>query len=446
MDRDSLAAMPEAAPAAAVVDAAPAGAAGAGAGPAATPSRPAHIHLPAGRAFQALHTPAYRRYFYGQIASVSGTFLQSTALGWLVLQLTGSATALGLVLAAGSLPTLVLGAWGGALVDRWDLRRLLIITQILFGVLAALLWIAAVAGAASVGLLVAVGVASGLVAVVDSPARQAFAGLLVPPDELASAVSLNGVVVNSARVVGPAVAGVLIATVGTTPCFAVNAISYLAVIAALLTIRTVPPRQRGPARGGVRDGLRYARTKPQLWLPLAMMSLVGLLAFNFAVVLPVLARDDLHGGGGTYGLISAALSVGSVLGSLGVGMVPHPRRIYLAAAAVAFGVGLIATAAAGTVPLVSAALVVTGLAAFSFVTMSSTALQLHAEPQYRGRIMALFGLVYLGATPLGSPLTGWIISIGGSRAALLTGAAACLVAGIGAWFVHAAPAPELPPP
>jgi len=438
--------MPEAAPAVAVVENTQATGVGNEAVPAGTPGRPAPAHPTRGRAFQALHTPAYRRYFYGQIASVSGTFLQSTALGWLVLQLTGSATALGLVLAAGSLPTLVLGAWGGALADRWDLRRLLIVTQVLFGLLAALLWIAAVAGDASVGLLVAVSVASGLVSVVDSPARQAFAGLLVPPDELASAVSLNGVVVNSARVVGPAVAGVLIATVGTTPCFAVNAVSYLAVVAALLTIQTVTPRRRGAARGGVREGLRYARTKPQLWLPLAMMGLVGLLAFNFAVVLPVLAKNDLHGGGGTYGLISAALSVGSVLGSLGVGMVPHPRRVYLAAAAVAFGVGLIATAAAGTVLLVSVALVVTGVAAFSFVTMSSTTLQLHAEPQYRGRIMALFGLVYLGTTPLGSPLTGWIISIGGSRAALLTGAAACLVAGIGAWFVRTPPAPELPPP
>lgn len=288
----------------------------------------------------------------------------------------------------------------------------------------------------------AVGVASGLVSVVDSPARQVFAALLVPPADLASAVSLNGVVMNSARVVGPAVAGALIATVGTTPCFAVNAVSYLAVIAALLAVHPLTAQVARAPGGGVRQGMRYARGIVQLWLPLAMMALVGLLAFNFAVILPVLAQQRFAGGGGTYGLLSALLSAGAVAGSLGVGFISHPRRIYLVATAAAFGAALAATAAAPTVPLAGAALVLTGAAAFAFVTLASTTLQLHAAPAYRGRIMALFGLVYLGTTPLGGPLTGWIITTAGPGVALLVGAAACLVASAAAWAVRTPPAPH----
>jgi MFS family permease len=455
MDRDGLTVMPEAAPSAAI-PAAPAGAppdysapdvAAAAVVDASAENARRPLPVPAGTkagALRALRTPAYRLYFLGQVASVSGTFLQVTAIGWLVLQLTGSATDLGLVLAASSLPTLVLGVWGGSLVDRLDLRRLLIATQTAFGLLAAVLWVFAAKGTVSVGLLVMIGVAGGLVSVVDSPARQTIAGMLVSPADLASAVSLNGVLVNSARVVGPAIAGVLIATVGTTPCFAVNAVSYVAVVAALVAIRSVRQDRRRHDSGGVRQGLRYARSMPQLWLPLSMMALVGLLAFNFGVLLPVVAQRQLGGGGATYGLISAVLSVGSVVGSLGAGVVGHPRRVYLVGAAVAFGIGLAATAATSSVPVACVTLTLTGAAAFLFVTMSSTTLQLHSTPEYRGRIMALFGLVYLGTTPIGSPLTGWIISTAGTRVALLIAAAACLVAGGGAWLVRTPPGPEPP--
>jgi MFS family permease len=255
-----------------------------------------------GGSARALHSQPFRLYFAGQVASASGTFLQQTAIGWLVLQLTHSAADLGLVLAAGGVPSLLLGPWGGSIADRVDLRKLLIATQIAFALLAALLWAVAAAGAASVGLIVAVNVASGFVSIADSPARQAFVSRLVPPADLASAVSLNGVVVNSARVVGPAIAGALIVTVGTTPCFAVNAVSYLAVIGALAAVHPLPESGKtSKSSGGVREGVRYARSRQQLWLPLTMMALVGLFAFNFAVILPVLASKTFHGSGGTYG-------------------------------------------------------------------------------------------------------------------------------------------------
>src|SRR6202451_35063 len=221
MDRDALAVMPEAGP---------------------VPTAEARPAAEAGRSFGPLRSRPFRLYFIGQVVSASGTFLQQTAIGWLVLERTGSPSDLGLVLAAGGIPSLLLGPWGGAVADRVDLRKLLVVTQTLYCLLAALLWALAVAGEANVAALVAIGVAGGVVQIADSPARQAFVSRLVPPDDLASAVSLNGVVVNSARVVGPALAGVLIVAVGTTICFGINALSYLAVIAVLLVIRA---RQAG---------------------------------------------------------------------------------------------------------------------------------------------------------------------------------------------------------
>lgn len=396
-----------------------------------------------GGSFRALRSRPFKIYFGGQVVSASGSFLQQTAIGWLVLELTGSASDLGLVLAASGIPSLLFGPWGGAVADRVDLRKLLLATQVLFCLLATLLWALAAAGAASVVVLIVIGVASGIVQIADSPARQAFFSRLVPPEDLASAVSLNGVVVNTARVVGPALAGVLIVTVGTTVCFGLNALSYLAVIAALLVIR---PRQAGgtapPGRRGVKEGLRYAAGRQQLWLPLLMMLLVGLFAFNFAVILPVLARDTFHGSGGTYGLLSAMLSIGAIVGSLAVGLIHHPRRQYLLFAALGFGIMLAASAVAPNVAVACVTLLLTGAAAFCFVTLCSTTLQLHSSAAFRGRIMALWVFVYLGTTPVGSILTGWITSAGGSRAALLVGSGACFAAAALATFVHTPPHPD----
>ncbi|HEX3796788.1 MAG TPA: MFS transporter [Acidimicrobiales bacterium] len=393
--------------------------------------------------FRALHSKPFRLYFGGQVVSASGSFLQQTAIGWLVLERTGSPGDLGLVLAAGGIPSLLLGPWGGAVADRVDLRKLLVVTQTLYGLLAGLLWGLAAAGRASVTTLVVIGVVGGFIQIADSPARQAFVSRLVPPEDLSSAVSLNGVVVNSARVVGPALAGVLIVTAGTTVCFGLNALTYLAVIAALLVIR--PTKADGtspPGRQGVREGMRYAAGRQQLWLPLLMMLVVGLLAFNFAVVLPVLAKDTFHGSGGTYGLLSTMLSIGAILGSLGVGLVRHPKRQYLLFAALGFGVTSAASAAAPNVAVACVTLLFMGATAFCFVTMCSTTLQLHSSSAYRGRIMALWVFVYLGTTPIGSILTGWIISASGPREALLVGSGACLAAAVLAAFVHTPPHPD----
>ncbi len=370
MDREGLRVVPEAVPYVEEESAQPAGPG------AVTGTVPGDHVRAAGRrgSFRALGSRPFRLYFAGQVASASGTFVQQTAIGWLVLRLTGSAAELGLVLAAGGVPSLLFGPWGGTVADRVDLRRLLIGTQTAYGVLAGVLWALAAAGKASVAAIIAISVAGGVVQIVDSPARQAFVGFLVMPEDLSSAVSLNGVVMNSARVVGPALAGVLILTIGTTPCFAVNALSYLAVIAALVMLRPLRTgaRARRGAASGVREGLRYAASRQQLWLPLVMMALVGLLAFNFPVILPVLARQTFHGNGGTYGLLSTMLSIGSVAGSLGVGFIRHPRRPYLMTAALAFGAFLAATAGAPDVAVACLTLLATGAAAFSFVTGGSS--------------------------------------------------------------------------
>jgi MFS family permease len=424
MDRDSLATMPEA-------------------GPQPGAQQPTREARARGNSIRALRSQPFRLYFGGQVFSASGTFLQQTAIAWLVIELTGSATDLGLVLAAGGIPNLLFGPWGGAVADRVDLRKLLLLTQSLSCALATLLWALALAGEVSVGALVAIGAAGGVVLIADSPARQAFVGQLVPRDQLASAVSLNGVLVNSARVVGPALGGVLIVTVGTTACFGLNALSYLAVITALVFVR--PRKADGhvpPGRRGVREALRYAAGRQQLWLPLLMMSVVGLLAFNFNVILPVLAKDTFKGSGGTYGLLSTMLGIGAIVGSLSVGLIRHPRRPYLVLTALLFGLTLAATAAAPDVAVACVALVATGVAGFCFVTLCSTTLQLHSSSAYRGRIMALWVFVYLGTTPVGNILTGWITSLGGPRAALLVGSGACLSAAVLASFVHTPPNPD----
>lgn len=208
--------------------------------------------------FRALRSRPFRIYFVGQVVSASGTFLQQTAIGWLVLELTGSPTTLGLVLAAGGIPSLLFGPLGGTVADRVDLRKLLIVTQTIFGALAALLWALALAGHATVAVLVVISVLGGFVQIVDSPARQALVGRLVEPDDLSSAVSLNGVVLNSARVVGPTLAGALIVASGTTVCFGLNALSYIAAIVALFLIRPLHSQQRARrGEGGVREGIRY---------------------------------------------------------------------------------------------------------------------------------------------------------------------------------------------
>jgi MFS family permease len=390
----------------------------------------------AGDTFAALATPNYRRFFAGQAVSQIGTWMQTVAQAWLVLRMTGSGAALGMVAAAQFTPILLLAPYGGLLADRLDKRRLLIGTQVALGAIALTLGVLTVTGAVSLGMVVALALALGLVTAVDNPARQSFAQEMVGPGRLRNAISLNSVLVNSARAIGPAVAGVLIATVGLGLCFLINAASYVAVIVALAgmdlaALRPAPRTSREP--GQVRQGLAYVAHTPGLLVPLMMLAVIGTLAYEFQVVLPLLAERTFGGGPGTYGLLTSAMGAGAIVGGLVVARSGRTGLHALTVAAGGFGLAILVAAAAPTVALALVALAVVGATSVAFLAVGNTTLQLTAEPRFRGRVMALWAVAFLGSTPLGAPLIGAVSDHVGARGGLVVGGLACLAAaGLGA--------------
>lgn len=386
--------------------------------------------------FASLRTPNYRRFFAGQAVSLVGTWMQTVAQAWLVLELTGSGTALGLVAAAQFLPILLLAPYGGVLADRLDKRTILIATQCALGAMALTLGILTVTGAVRLWMVVVLALALGVATAIDNPARQAFAQELVGAGGLRNAVSLNSVLVNTARAVGPAVAGVLIVTVGTGPCFLINAASYVAVVVALMgmdvgALRPTPREDRAP--GQVRQGLRYVAHTPDLLVPLMMLAVVGTLAYEFQVVLPLLATGPFGGGAGTYGLFTSAMGAGAIVGGLVVAGRGRTGLGALTVASAVFGLAILAAAAAPSVGVALAALTVVGAASVTFLAVGNTTLQLTAEPRFRGRVMALWAVAFLGSTPLGAPIVGAVSEHLSPRGGLVIGGLACLAAaGLGA--------------
>jgi len=383
------------------------------------------------RTFAALAVPNYRRYFLGQATSLIGTWMQMAAQSWLVLSLTGSATALGLIVALQTLPVLLLAPYGGVIADRVDKRRLMVALQAAMGVQALILGVLTITGSVRLWEIGVLAVVLGLNNAFENPARQSFVLEMVGAETLRNAVSLNSVQVNVARAVGPAVAGVLIATVGTGECFLINAASFVAVVASLVSmersaLHPTPPAPR--ASGQLREGLRYARATPEIIVPLLMMALVGTLAYEFQVSLPVMARHALHAGAEGYGFMTAAMGVGAILGGLVVAARGHTglRPVTLAVAAFAIALSLAALAPSLAVELIALALV--GGASVSFMSSGNSTLQLAAEPAMRGRVMALWFVALQGTTPIGGPLVGVIISLAGARAGLGVGALACVFA------------------
>ena len=402
------------------------------------------------RTFASLDNPNYRRFFVGQVVSLVGTWMQSVAQAWLVLQLTHSATWLGLAVALQFLPILLLGPYGGVVVDRVDKRQLLIGTQLAAAVQALVLGLLTVNGQVTLAWVLALSLGLGLVNVLDNPARQAFVREMVTGDQVRNAVSLNSVLVNVARAVGPAVAGVLIASVGVGACFLVNAVSFGAVIVAYLTMHRSQLAQSEPvqrAPGQLREGLRYVRHTPELLVPLLMMALVGTLTYEFQVVLPALVTDTFSGDARDYGLITAAMGVGAVIG----GLVSAGRSVTgiapMVASAFVFGVTDLLTALTPTLLLAAVSLVAVGAASVWFLSTGNATLQLNSAPAMRGRVMALWAVAFLGSTPVGGPIVGWIAQHAGPRWALGVGAAAALVAaGMGALVLRRHPAVDVAVP
>jgi MFS family permease len=383
------------------------------------------------RTFSSLRVPNYRRYFAGQVVSISGNWMQIVAEMWLIVELTGSGAAVGLTAGLQFLPMLLFGAWGGVLADRFDKRTLLTLTQTLMAAPALALWGLTAGGHAEAWMVFVLVFVRGTVLAFDNPARQAFVSEIVGSDRVVNAVALNSVIVHSSRIAGPAAAGGLIALIGVSACFAVNAATFGVMILAL---RLMDPArlylaERAPrARGQLQAGLAYVRRTPELRVPLVMMVLIGTLSFNFQVLLPLLASETWDGTAATYATLTAVMGVGSVLGALAAGARGRVTGRLLVGSAALFGVAELLAAAAPTLTLQALALVPLGAASVTFAAGVNSSLQLAAEPVLRGRVMALYAIVFLGSTAIGAPLVGGLAQIAGPRAGLIAGAAAALLA------------------
>lgn len=389
------------------------------------------------RTFRSLRIYNYRLFFFSQIVSMSGTWMQSVAQGWLVLELTGSGVALGITVGLTFGPVLVLGAWAGALADRVDKRKLLMITQSIAAVLALILGVLTVTDVVTVWMIWLLAGLTGVSVALDMPSRQSFVFEMVGRDDLANAVGLNAVIINSSRIIGPAIGGVLLASIGVAPCFFINAASFIAVIVALAVMRTgelmgSKPVAREP--GQVRAGLRYAWRTPALRTPLVMLAVVSTLAYNYSVVLPLLTKTVYGRGPGAYGALFAAMGVGALAGSLLMASRAQPSRRLLVGSTYAFGVVTIALAVAPSYYLGLALLVLLGGAGVLFVSTTNALLQVNTVGAMRGRVMALWAILFLGSTPIGGPLTGLLVRGFGVRWTVAVGGVAALATATGAFL------------
>jgi MFS family permease len=393
------------------------------------------IERAARRTFYSLRTRNFRLYFLGQVVSGTGSWMQLVAQTWLVLRLTHSGVAVGITLGLQFAPMLLAGAWAGVLVDRLDKRRLLIGTAAASGVLALILGVVVLAGVTEVWMVYALAVALGAVTALDNPGRRAFVPEMVPALDVANAVGLNSTVFTAARVVGPAVAGIVIAGFGVSWCFFLNAASFVAVIWALAAMRQSELRVATPvprARHQLREGLQYSWHNGPVRLALLLTAVVGTFAFNYQVVLPLLAEREFSGNAATFGIMMAILGIGSLSGALWIAHFGRASTRIMVGSVVAVGVTMSAAAVAPTLGTELATLPFVGLASMIAICMATAVCNEETAPEYRGRVMALLGVAFLGSTPIGGPFVGWVSQDFGPRAGLAVGAIAALIAGVAA--------------
>ncbi len=384
--------------------------------------------------FHSLRVRNYRIYFFAQIVSVSGTWMQSVAQAWLVLRLATPSHAgidLGFVTALQFLPMLVFGTYGGLIADRVDKRHLLYATQSVAGLLALVLGLLTARHSVELWQVYLLATGLGFVNMFDNPARQTFVIEMVGKDDLPNAVSLNSVVMNGARVIGPAIGGVLIATVGLSTCFFVNAASYVAVIVGLSLmhrseLRRTETVQR--AKGQLRAGFRYVWRTPGIRDPLILVAVVGTLAYNFMVLLALMAKYTFGGGAGVYSALTSLMGAGAVIGGLAVAARNRPNIHRLTVVGMVFGTLIVCLAFSPSLVMALIVVVPMGAASIGFIATANATLQLRAEPSMRGRVMALYAIAFLGTTPIGAPLVGWISQESSPRVALLVGGLSTIVA------------------
>lgn len=366
-----------------------------------------------GRTFSSVRSSRnFRLYLTGNTVSAIGTWMNFTASAWLVLTLTESGTALGANIALYFLPVLLLGAYGGVLADRFDKRHILMITQASYGVVALVLWALVAGDLVELWMVYASSVASGIVTAIDNPSRQSFYVEMVGEEHVRNAVSMNSAAFTGSRVIGPAIAGLLIHTVGIAACFLIDGISYAAVLIALSTMRPAElhaQKRSTRTRGHLGAGLRYVWTTDALRRPLIAMAVVFTVSFNFAVFVPLLAKETFGGDAGTFGVLSALAGLGSFLGAIVMASrEPAPSMRDLALWSIATGVSLALSGLAPTLVLAGAAMIPMGFTIMAFMITGNTMLQLTSRPEARGRVMALYGIVFLGSTPIGAPVAGVI--------------------------------------
>lgn len=380
----------------------------------------------------------FRLFFVGQAVSVTGTWMQMVAAAWLVLRLTHSGVALGIDTALAFGPMLVFGAFGGVLADRYDKRRILLATQVAFGALALALWAIVASGVVELWMVYTLSFLQGVVTSIDQPTRQSFFAEMVEPRDIPNAVSLNSAVMTGTRIVGPALAGALIAGVGMEWCFLINGLSYIAVIGALVAMRPdeLTPHRAAREAGAIREGFRYVWRAGELRRPIVLMSVLYLFSFNYSVLMPLFAERTFGGDAGTLGLLLSVAGVGSLAGALVMAGRPRPGERPLALAAVGVGVVTTLVAFAPSLHVAVASMLALGVASIVFFVTANSTLQLATRPDMRGRVMALYGIVFLGTTPIGAPIAGWVGEHLGPRVGLAGGGLIALVTGlVGLWVL-----------
>jgi MFS family permease len=394
-------------------------------------------------AFRSLHVRNYRLFFAGQLVSLIGLWMQAISQDWLVLRLSdNSPTALGLVTALQFTPILLITLYGGKLADRYDKRVLLLAANVVWTVLALAMGVLVLTGAVTLPIVYVFGLLLGVVGAIETPVRQAFVSELVGNELLPNALSLNATAFNTARILGPAVAGLAVAAFDVGPVFIINGVSYLAALAGLRLMRPGELHRAGlrnhadpPPR--IVDGLRYVWRRADLLMPIGLVLVIGLVGFNFQITLAVLAKTVFHTGAAQFGLLSTAHGLGALAGAL-VSTQRHGRpsaKLVLGAAA-AFGVFETLAGFAPTFWLVAALLVPTGFFMILFAQAANQRVQLGTDPSFRGRVMALYVMVFLGTTPVGGPLIGWIAEQFGPRSAIWLGGMLSVVAASVAFAVH----------
>lgn len=389
--------------------------------------------------FSSLKIRNYKLYFTGQGISLTGTWVQTIAQTWLIFQLTGSGTYIGLLTAMQFLPVLLLGPVGGLVADRFPKRQILYITQGASMALAFTLAVLVLSHAVQVWMVFAIAGLLGLIKVVDTPTRQTFIMEMVGRDHIVNAVTLNSIEANMARIIGPAIGGGLIAGIGIGYCFLVDGVSYFAVLLCLLLMRAGELHGSAraiKARGQLREGFRYVWHTPVLRNILLMMVIIGTLAYEFPVVLPIFASETFHTGAGGYSFLMGAMGLGAVMGGVITANRRKPTPHLIMLAAVAFGVSMLLTAIAPHIIIAGLLMVCVGVGSVSFTSVANSTLQLQSAPAMRGRVMSLWTMAFMGSTPIGGPIIGYISEHGSPRLGLAVGGVAAVGAGLLALRIH----------